>query len=337
LKDAQKFFENEAEGTVNKYELRPMLGKDIEQTKKIDGKNETVFEIHRLNFPVIVQRKLNGIHVMVFYDEEINEVILMSRTGLRFTVFEGLAESLLPWFRKNQTIVIDGELYSHDTWSFQALSGISRKKKLKDLTDEQIEILPKIIVNVFDFIDLKNMEYGYSDRMNNAHESLGPYLAKLKNKDAYVPCEIIETFPANNRKEIDEIYRKFLDDGFEGAMIRNDNMPFVFGKRVSDRLFKYKPEYDAEFKLIGFNEGSGKLAKTPIWIFETKEGLQFSCTPTGTIADRKELFAEVSTEKGRKKWLNKYYTIKFYGYSNDKIPTHANVDTPPINKHKGGL
>jgi ATP-dependent DNA ligase len=120
-------------------------------------------------------------------------------------------------------------------------------------------------------------------------------------------------------------------------MIRNDNMPFVFGKRVSDRLFKYKPEYDAEFKLIGFNEGAGKLAGTPIWTFETKKGLQFNCTPTGTIKDRRELFDEVSTAQGAKKWLNKYYTIKFYGYSDDGIPTHANVDTPPVNKHKGGI
>lgn len=334
IEEAQEFFDNEGAGKVDKYSLQPMLGKDIQEKGR--GSGEKVFAEKRLHYPVTVQKKINGLHQMAFYDEKLDEVVMISRTGKKFTVFPHMREALLPWFRKHPNIILDGELYSHDTWSFQALSGIARKEKIKELTDEQKEALPKIIIYLFDYLDLDNMDMVYTDRMAAAEEELAPFLQKLEDKGKYVPIEILEYYEATSKKQIDKIYKKFLEEGYEGAMIRND-MPFIFGKRVSDRLFKYKPQFDDEFKLIGYEEGTGKFANTPIWVFQTKEGKEFRSTPTGTLEDRKEIFDELQTKEGQKKYFNKKFTVYFYGWSEDRIPIQSNVDTPPMNKHAGGI
>ena len=148
---------------------------------------------------------------------------------------------------------------------------------------------------------------------------------------------------AESKEEIDEIYNDYIENGYEGAMIRNDK-PYIWGKRVSDRLFKYKPQFDDEFKLVSFEEGGGKMAGTMIWIFETKKGLQFKSTPTGTLAVRKKLFKEITktdktdkSKSGFDKYKGKFYTVHFYGYSTDGIPIQSNTETPLFNKHDGGI
>lgn len=333
-KSAQKIIDGENSGTGDRYSMHPMLGKDIEQAKKTkNGKDDIrTFEEHRLHYPVYVQKKLDGVHVLVFWDATKEKVILMSRANLIYKPFTAIEDALEPWFRKHPNIILDGELYSHDDWSFQALAGIAKKEKVDKMTAEQKNLLHKIIVYLFDYIDLDNQELNYTERMDRANDELQPFLKKLEDKQKFIPVEILDYHEANNRREIDKVYNEFIKDGFEGAMIRND-MPYILSKRTSDRLFKYKPRFDAEYKVIDYVEGRGKFAGTMIWIAETKDHQQFKVTPDGELSLRKKIFNELQTPAGKKKYLNKMYTIRFLSYSEDQIPTKANIDTPPVNKH----
>src|SRR5690606_26474971 len=59
--------------------------------------------------------------------------------------------------------------------------------------------------------------------------------------------------------EIADIYDNALAKKYEGIMLRR-NTPYALGARTSD-LLKFKPEYDAEFEVIGWSMANhGKAA-----------------------------------------------------------------------------
>lgn len=57
-------------------------------------------------------------------------------------------------------------------------------------------------------------------------------------------------------EELESFYESILIKGGEGIMLRKPNSKYV-GKRSGD-LLKVKPFFDAEAKIVGYDEGGGK-------------------------------------------------------------------------------
>ena len=71
---------------------------------------------------------------------------------------------------------------------------------------------------------------------------------------------------------------------------------------------------DEEFTIIGFHDGIGIDKGAVIWDCITKDGKEFSATPSWPKEYRKKIFKEAD------KYIGKKITIKFQEYTEDGKP-----------------
>ena len=64
------------------------------------------------------------------------------------------------------------------------------------------------------------------------------------------------TFMAKTDADVMKNHRKFVSEGYEGVIIRDDSNGYEIGHR-SNQLQKYKDFVDDEFEIIAVNEGEG--------------------------------------------------------------------------------
>ncbi len=108
------------------------------------------------------------------------------------------------------------------------------------------------------------------------------------------------------------MFQKYLDDGYEGAIARNVSGCYV-GKRSYD-LLKIKEFLDAEFEVIGVEEGRGKLTGHGIFVCKTANGAEFRAKMVGDTAALKQYYQDASLAVGRQ------LTVKFQGLTKNGIP-----------------
>lgn len=276
--------------------IRPMLAHKYDINKKTTGRSKTI------NFPCAIQRKYDGLRMLSHKNGK--DIVMESRKAVIFNNFHKLRANLKKIFKKlSGNFYLDGELYTNDL-SFEEISGLSRKLE-GGLTEEEEKKINLIHYYVYDCFDLDNMELTFKER-----NALLQSLPKVK----YV--NIVETYNAENKEEVREFQKKFVEEGYEGTMLRNYDSTYQLNKRTKD-LQKYKDFMEDEFKIIGFTDGEGSEKGQVIWKCVTKEGKEFNVVPIGTREYRKKLFKEAE------KHIGKQLTVIFFGYTEKGIPRIA--------------
>ena len=239
-------------------------------------------------FPAYAQRKLDGVRCLAISGKG-----LYSRLGKKFPQLEAIMKEIdaLP-----AGTILDGELYS-DTLTFQEIVGLVKKETLlpKDVTKMEY-----IFLWVYDTIRGGT----YTDRkkwLDTLFEKKFKHLRQLPTDE----CKTIE--------DIAPLHAKYVEDGYEGLMLRNKAGPYKVGYRSKD-LQKYKEFQDDEFEIIGFTEGDGIEKGCVIWTCETAKGTVFSVRPRGTHEERRELLKTAKTMVGKK------LTVRFQELTDDGIP-----------------
>jgi DNA ligase-1 len=277
--------------------IRPMLAEKFD-LKQYDGK----YKGFKISYPFYMQPKYDGIRALCYYEKSKNKIRLETRNGKDILHMDHIEKSLLKLYESGilkENIILDGELYSH-TLLFEIFSGLWR---LKEANEEQRENIKEIIFCPYDFIDLNNLQIIYQDRF-----------AFLKNKKLYDNnVEYVNTYLVNNEEEVMDKYIQFMSDKFEGAIIRDPNGPYEINKR-SKYLQKMKNMIDEEFTIIGFHDGIGIDKGAVIWDCITKDGKEFSATPSWPKEYRKKIFKEAD------KYIGKKITVKFQEYTEDGKP-----------------
>jgi DNA ligase-1 len=66
----------------------------------------------------------------------------------------------------------------------------------------------------------------------------------------------VESKTVNSLEELELVYEEFLEQGYEGVMLRDPEAPYKFGRSTvkSQNLLKHKPFEDSEFKVVGFTQ-----------------------------------------------------------------------------------
>ncbi len=188
-------------------------------------------------------------------------------------------------------IYLDGELYKHGV-NLQNISGVARREKTKQDLD-----LDYYIFDCFFPGDPQRESLPYAERKEYIDEMIelwGGYqgsIGKLPN------IKFVETFTASSNEEVDVLYKRFLSEGYEGAMVRL-NKPYKYSVNDyhSPWLLKMKPEKDAEFKIIGYTKAEkGKSEGALMFTLETADHKQFSINLSGgsTIKELKELYKKM--------------------------------------------
>ena len=118
---------------------------------------------------------------------------------------------------------------------------------------------------------------------------------------------LVETKEVKNLEEINEFRNKFIEEGYEGIIVRNKKGLYKLGKKSND-TFRSKDFKKGLFKIIGANEGKGNEKGTVIWILEclNDKTKSFTAKPTGTKEERMKLY------KNKEKYIGKIIHVKYY-------------------------
>lgn len=153
------------------------------------------------------------------------------------------------WFKEQmpKDCVLDGELHC-GRGQFQLVSGITRHKVPVD------EDWKKVRFCVF---DAPEIDGGFEERMN-------VYMRVVAEAGGEAGGEAGSVLEAATQTRIEhfehayEMYKSWVMNGAEGAMLREPNSPYE--KKRSKYLLKWKPVHDAEAVVIGYQQGKNRLA-----------------------------------------------------------------------------
>ena len=253
-------------------------------------------------FPCYVQPKLDGLRCVIYAGKDgdlayADQPVYQSRTGGIFTTLQHLTPEISEILRRCPGIVLDGELYTKEI-SFEELAGIIKKKSISSEEDRT-----KIREVQYHIYDLIVPDTPFKERLSLIHLSL----------EETPRVKIVPTYLAHSSAEFKEKFAEFVEQGYEGIMLRNVAGLYKENYRSND-LMKYKEFLEAEYPIVDFKEASGRDAGTVIWECETPEGRRFSVRPRGTVEARKQWF------RSAKSIVGKQLTVIFQELSEMGVP-----------------
>ncbi len=256
---------------------------------------------HKIAYPAYIQPKLDGIRCFIHVDGE--NVKLVSRTGKEFVslghIADAVSELVSVMGKSVGSFILDGELYNHQfKEDFQGLvSAIKRDKPSENTHLVQFHCYD-YVAEGRDFED-RIVELQHMDQW-------------LEDVDA---IQIVPTFGVDNLDGVVEQNASWLEDGYEGSMIRNAKGGYQPNKR-SPNLQKYKSFLDAEFEIVGAYENKGKMEGQCTFTCVTEDGTEFGCKPMGTEAQREQYWIDFQAGKLTGKML----TVKFFEWTTSENP-----------------
>ena len=267
----------------------PMLAQDYNKFPK------------KLQFPAYIQAKLDGYRCI--YNSKSGTV--MSRQNKSFDSIKQteLYKELQNAF-KNKNFVLDGELYVHNG-AFEHL-GILRKKTL---SKQDLINLNDIEYHIYDIIDETKT---YKERYNILQD-----IFKINN---FKKIKIVNTYEIKKESEIKDYHQIFLNENYEGSILRNSNGMYKCKYRSYD-LLKYKSFIDSEFSIVDYtfeNNTTEKDDPLIVWICETKSGDLFNVRPKGHHSERIMLYKKCNDEFGQFK--GKQLWVKYFELTENGIP-----------------
>lgn len=263
--------------------------------KKIGDSREATLTPATFAEGVTAQRKLNGVHFVVFPHD--GGVKCYSRTGTEYPgqaqVVEEMAgmvasapalapgQSGLPPAASRAardrailaaygieegggappTPYFAGELYLHG----KSLNWISGQARRGD-DEGQLQF------HIFDVFFPHAKAAGHDMESRHRQAYIDAFFAAADAAGVEHPHVVrVENFPVRSLPELNALAKEFLGQGYEGAIARKDKAGYrySYSNYHSANLVKIKPIHDAEFKVVDFTQGTrGKDVGAVIWICE---------------------------------------------------------------------
>lgn len=198
----------------------------------------------RLEFPVIVEPKLDGVRVCAKVDAPNKHVEFLSRSGKPFTTFNVIKKDLLKAFEQQKLAwMLDGEVV---TGSFNKTVSEVRRK------EGQAE---DAVFYIFDGMSWFNFA-----SMTDAKPLLKRWNSLLRDSalssDGLPAIQLIPQRIAYTVDEVHAIYAEYRAQGFEGAIVKHIEAPYE--KKRSHSWMKMKNQDSVDAPVVGVFEGTGK-------------------------------------------------------------------------------
>ena len=265
--------------------FRPMLAKSFDKDK------------HN-KYPYMCQPKLDGVRCVASKVD--GNVILETRTGKKIEVLEHI-KLMLSKIDFPENIKLDGELGSfglNPELTFQQATGII-KRKTPDPLEKHIEY------HLYDLYDEDNKTLEFIERWEILNSLIPDNLSHIKL------CDMKMVYDIN---EIEETHKTYVEEGYEGLIIRSQDGKYEPDHRSSS-LLKLKSFKDDEFEIVGFKEGKGNDKNTIIFTCQTKDNYRlFEVRPRGTRDERIKMF------KNGNNYIGKKLTVKYFELTDEGIP-----------------
>jgi len=268
-------------------------------------------------YPGIIQPKFNGIRceakLVVRRQGDLfssyNTISLKTREGKEIRL-PHIEKQLMSFYNTmgmdHENIIFDGEIYSHGM----------PLQKINSARQTMCEDTYKLEYHIY---DIKSDKPQYS-RLNLLDEVFHNYHSKHLSKDIHM----VKSHTCKSREMAMTMFKKYREEGYEGAMLRDLNAPYEFGKR-SRALQKIKNVLSGKFLLVDIIESEKDNYKgVPIGLFVCKNNnwynsnITFKCTPMATKKERAEYL------KNKHDYINKYINVYYYERTESGIPFHSN-------------
>lgn len=247
-------------------------------------------------FPCYVQRKYDGTRCVAIPGRG-----LFSRNRKPYPNLSHI-QTEIDMLGKDGRLILDGELYS-DELTFQEIVGLVRSQTLRG---DQIDKIRKVQFHCYDIIDTEG-KIPYMSRkvtLDSLFKKLGPFQSLRR----------VETDVCVRREDLKGLHDKYVAEGYEGIMLRNNSGKYAVGQR-SVELQKYKEFQDAEYAVVGFSQGEGLEAGCVIWICrDGPTDKTFACRPRGSHEERRALFGRAT------EFVGKMLSIRFQELTDEGLP-----------------
>lgn len=245
-------------------------------------------------FPAIVQLKADGTYREITVDS--GNVSARSRSGENYD-YPVLFEA----FKDYPDGVYVGEL---------TVRGIPDRAKGNGLINSDEPPHDDIVIQLWDYITIDEYKQaGLKDKKNPNKTTYNERWNALNAIEFTRPSKNIEMIPAFNvdtLKEALEACSSWMNDGYEGAILKDLNAVFKDG--TSKQQLKLKLQIDAEMRITGFTEGSKGTKR------EGKIGAIEFANDEGTIKGRTSGFSDEQLDyftNHQNELLNKIMTVQF--------------------------
>ena len=260
----------------------PMLAEKFQQRGKA------------IKFPCFIQPKFDGTRTVGLCGIPSGKPCLYSRNRKTYPHLEHIQAVLrtLP-----SGLILDGEVFTN-ALTFQEIVGLVKKKTLLEEDKPKHSLLE---FHVYDIVDATKTCEERLAILSGLFKGLGGTVLKL------CPTEELASKEGLKAK-----HDEYVAAGFEGIMLRNKKGLYI-GKRSAE-LQKYKEMMDDEYKIVGFEQGTGDEEGCVVWKCVTPEGKTFHCRPKGTQEERRTLFTNGASSIG------KMLSVTYQELTTDGIP-----------------
>jgi len=268
----------------------------------------------KIVWPAAAQAKLDG-HRCTAVVDSAGKCTLWSRTRKPILSVPHIVEAIEAMHVKN--VVFDGELYQHFYKNdFETITHMVRRDT-PCLGGEHCDRKPAKGGPCKGYTEVQYHIYDMAtDKLFAERSMMIDMLAKQNAwSEASTPPPLVqvETITVANDKELMAATDKFLEQQYEGSMVRNLASPY-HNKKCYD-LLKVKVYDDAEFMVVGVEEGRGNLAGHAVFVCETDDGVEFNAKMKGKLADLKQYWNDPSLAIGR------VMTVQYQGFTKtNKVP-----------------
>ena len=268
---------------------KPMLAYPVSD-KPIDYTNK-----------VSMQPKLDGVRCLIQYEKGFNpnldpafddrdKVVAYSRTGKQWLNINHILQSLVPFFKANPNVILDGELYNHALRDdFEKIISCVRKQKPTDA--DRAESRRLVQFHCYDIVDeTLKFETRYKFVFDNLRDCYG------------IRTVVTRAVASESLSKV--VHQQNLDAGYEGSILRTNDV-YKCGRSWS--LRKFKDFHDAEATLTSWVEGKGKRVGTiGKFMAIDADGNEFGMPVMDNFKKLQTMFKEMQS------WVGKEATFTYF-------------------------
>ena len=214
-------------------------------------------------------------------------------------------------FETYPDLVLDGEAYNH-IYRHQLCELNKILRTTVNITDDILKRSEAIVrFYVYD-------GYGF----DNTDEETGNWHRRLGLKTLLKDIQYVVVVPFKSAKSLKEVYaayEEYVEEGYEGAIIRNWDAPYQH-KRTND-LLKLKPQEDDEATILEIHKGVGNAANFAAKAtIRMADGREFNATFKGSEEQKMDIL------KHPENWINHEITFLYNDVTGYNIPNFARID-----------
>jgi len=252
-------------------------------------------------FPVYSQPKLDGGRCNVYWCPVEERVVIRTRSTKEYVSCPHILEELEELCNENRDLIIDGELYNHNLkHDFEKVMSLIRQTKPteQDLinSEEMVEF------HVYDIYSRELPKMNFEKRKKVMAAMFEQNFKMIKQ---------VPTILCSDQNKLDQLEEEYLENGYEGQMVRIPNSIYKVDGRSKD-LLKRKVFTDEEFEIVDILPGSGDWAGAAKHIvIRLKDGRTQGCGIDGSYELNQERL------ENKEDYIGGQATVRYFRLTND--------------------